>query len=179
MVRNWILISIISAIFVSAISGAYFLYQKRVTQAELTPPPLPTPESGFLTSPNPEATPTAQKTQNPQGDVLGSQPNTGGPEIQSEGIVINSPQRENALSPLAVSGWTKISSGQLIIRIKDQNGNVLGETVTRTCSSFEVCSFNYSLYFANSTTQTGILEISSPADQSSEEYLASTVVQFD
>jgi len=172
--RNWLLISLISIIFVSAISGAYVLYQKRVTEAELTPPPPQKPDSGFPTSsPGPETSPESQ------GDVLGSQPQTGiTSQVQDGGIIIISPQPANTIaSPITVSGFTKISSGQIIIRAKDQNGTVLGEIAASTCANFEVCSFETTLFFEKPIAQSGTLEVYSPQGNSTD-YLTQTVVQF-
>ena len=169
--RNWILISLISVIFVSAIFGAFYLYQKRVAESELTPPPLPTPDESFQ---------SLQENNQANSEVLGTQPQTGGSDQMKEsGITVSSPQVNSTVStPLAVSGWTKIANSQITIRIKGQDGSVLRETTTSTCTNFEVCSFDTTLFFDKPTAQTGTLEVYSPS-QNSEEYLTTTVVQFD
>lgn len=180
--RNWILIAIISTIFISAISGAYFLYQRRVSEAELTIPPLSQPEEGFQPSTNqPE---NSGNTTNPRGDVLAAQPEaqpqTGISEQMADpGILITSPQSYSDITtPLMVNGWTKIPSGDFVLKIIDQNGTILVQTTASSCSNLDVCYFESSLNFATPQTKFGTLEAYWTSGNNSEEDFTSIVVQF-
>ncbi|MBI2326696.1 hypothetical protein HYU92_00080 [Candidatus Curtissbacteria bacterium] len=169
--RNWLLILLGVIIFVSASSGIYYLYQKRIRETDFSLPPLPKPQNGFPSAQESSATPSP-------GTILGTQPDTGsGPN--SPGIILTSPQPDNFLSsPIFISGWTKIDSDKIEIKIKDQSNNILGKTTASSCSNFEVCPFATQLSFVKPQTSSGTIEVHSFL-KAKTKYYTSTVVQFD
>lgn len=179
--RNWWIVVVVIVIFALAVWGTFVLYQKQVIEPSRSPSPLAIPENGFGSqaaspSPSPDTLGTSQPG---AGASFDSQPATGIDSSKS-GVVINSPQ-ENSLisSPLAISGWSKIETGNVLIILKDENGNNLGQSSIATCPNFQVCSFDTSIIFKHPSSQTGTIEIfeSSTADLLHIP-ISSLVVQF-
>ena len=176
MKSPWVVVTAV-IIFALGIFGVYWLYQKRVVTPSQQASPLPTPVEGFDSQPTVEGV-----SKELAGKTPSSQPDTGpdNDQIKNAGIILNYPQEFSAVaSPLQISGWTKIESGNLTIRVKDSSKNILGQKNTYSCPNFEVCQFEVTLIFSKPSTETGTIEVYSQSTMNNPpERFQTLVVQF-
>lgn len=190
--KTWLIIPLVILTIAAATFGIYYIYQRRIGQP-IALPPIPSPNLGFRSSdqtenpnstpvpsispnPNPNLDPSPNLSPNPQNNVLGTQPTTGAGQ-ENIGIVVTSPLSTSKItSPVIIKGWTKIENGKIEIAVKDQDGSILGNTTTATCSNYQVCEFETELYFASPKNSTGTIEVYSSSQEDKE--LASILIQF-
>lgn len=157
-------IIIIVIIFILAVSGIYWFYQTQVAKRR---------QEGFLPIPTVEPIPAQESVSSPSpalGTARLRSVDTGAPAVQPEagsstveiknaGIQIISPLDGIKInSPLKISGQANIL-GDIVLQIKDSNGNILGEGKTTACIGYDACPFTAIVDFEPATTQTGIVSV--------------------
>ena len=171
MVKDLKILIPAALIFLLALFGIYRLYQVRVARPQESPSPTPTATpSGFETFPSP---PTSVPSTLPASgsDTV---------EVKNIGITLTSPQIDDLVSsPVKVTGRANVFEGHVSIRVKDANGQILGQGFATACMDIDACPFEASVPFTNSTTLTGEVELYSPsAVDGTEQYLQSVSIRF-
>jgi hypothetical protein len=155
---------VVISIFILATIGIFQLFRSKIlkveeltftnssSQEESAPEPV-----GFaqLASPLPSPTPILGES------ALQRQPETGPGTlgIKNIGIFLKSPQSGTKVSsPVNVSGKANVLDGNVEIRVKDANGNLLGFTRTTACLGLDACPFEAEVTIKNSETLTGTVE---------------------
>lgn len=164
-------------IFVLAISAGFYLYQKQIIQkAQVSGQPGPSPTTNFPASATPTPTIEGIKT------APNSQPETGTntQDVKNIGIKVVSPQASTIISsPVTVAGSANVFEGQVVILVKDANGNILGRGQATACMGYDACPFETKIDFSQPSTPTGTLDIYNPSGvDSSPKYLQQILVRF-
>lgn len=153
-------------------TGLYLRFQKQLPQSQIAPSPLPSPAESF---------PSSQESQEgTPGQAPGRQPDTGSntAQVQNLGINLQTPEAASLItSPVVVAGRANVESGQVVIRLKDANGQVLGESTVNACFGLDSCPFEGQISFSTPDSQTGIIEPSSTNDGQIQ-YLQNILVRF-
>lgn len=179
MAKNLRFIIPIIIVFVLIVLGLYQLYKNRVNKEteEAKTSPSPSLIAGFEVSPPPIASPNVLGT-----NVPAMQPQSGSDtvEVKNVGIYVYLPsQNQQISSPVKVTGRANVFDGNVQIRIKDANGNLLGQGSATACLGTDACPFEASITFSKTTTSSGTAELYSPNTvNGSEDYLQIIQVQF-
>lgn len=136
-------------------------------------------------SPSPKASGfkaiTTTPTPTPKS-IVSNQPQTGSDtaEIKNIGVTIeNVFSGETITSPITVKGKANVFEGQVILEIKDYNGNVLGKSTATACMGLDACPFEATIKFSKSSTPYGTLEAYAPSvKDGSKLYTQSVIVNF-
>ncbi len=150
-------------------TGLYLRFQKQLPQVEVAPSALPSPQEKF---------PSQEETS--KQNVPGAQPETGSntAEVKNLGINLETPEAASLItSPVAVAGRANVESGQVTIRLKDANSQVLGESTVSACFGLDSCPFQGQISFSTPDSQTGIIELSTNYDGQIQ-YLQNILVRF-
>ena len=167
-------------ILLLAVFGLFQLYRSRVKPKSIpTPAPIASPPVGFFATPIPSPSPSPVLGTN----TPSTQPSAGSDtvDIKDIGIFLEKPQINSSIkSPVTVSGKANVFEGHLLIRIKDLNGNVIGNGSATACMGAEACAFETKVNYSNPQTPTGIIEVFSPSPvgDGSEDYKQSIIVRF-
>lgn len=164
-------------IFVLAISAGFYFYQKQIIQkAQVSGQSGLSPTTNFPASATP--TPTIEGTKT----APNSQPETGTntQDVNNIGISVISPQSSTIISsPVTVAGNANVFEGQVVILVKDANGNILGRGQATACMGYDACPFKTAIYFNQPLTPTGILEAYNPSGvDNSPKYLQQILIRF-
>ncbi len=163
-------------VFVLASSAGFYFYQKQIVKNV----PLPqeatsSPTANFPTSVSPSPTVEGFKS------IPNSQPQTGSDtqDVKNIGIQIESPKAQDTIfTGLHLNGRANVL-GNIVVVVKDANGNILGEGKTIACIGYDACPFETTVYFSQPSTQTGIVEVYNPSGiDDSPKYLQTIVVRF-
>lgn len=152
-------------IFILAIGGVYYLYKSQVIDDTTPLAATATPQGSAF--PQVTGTPSASPSTN-----VGSQPATGSDELKvyNVGIYVNTPTfNQKITSPLKVSGKANVTSQKVVARVKDSDGNVLGQAEAAACVGLDACPFEMTISFSKPSTVYGTLEIYSPSTVNSEQ----------
>jgi hypothetical protein len=144
-------------IFILGVSAMLYVYQRQTKNGNLDLGSLPSPE---VTQTRPTPTPTSIPTAGAKS--LSSQPATGNGdrEIKNIGITIENPtSAEIVSSPLKIKGRANVFEGNVVIRIIDANGSILGQTTATACMDYDACPFVANVTFTKPQTVTGLLEV--------------------
>lgn len=131
----------------------FYLYQNK--------PQIQVQES-ISASPNPSPIQLNRSVQGTSSALLKIQPQSGSNTNDydfSEIQIINPANNSNISSPVTVKGVAD-SLDLIIIKIKDQNGLLLGQGLASPCISVTPCLFEGSVMFDDQKTKTGYVEIS-------------------
>lgn len=168
---------LIVIIFIIGVSGVFWIYQTQVKQAEEDLLPLPTVEP----IPAEEAAPPSPDITDILTQAPPVQPEAGSDtvEIKNAGIFLETPEASSKItSPVIVSGKANIL-GDIVLKVKDANGNVLGEEKTAACVSYDACPFSVTLHFKPSTNEAGTIEVlNQPAADASLKHVQSILIRF-
>ena len=166
--------AVVLIIFFALVAFAASKFYQRQSEKKLSPSPRPSPVSGFPTaSPSPETL--------GQANVPAAQPESGSNTLEENNIriFIESPAPSSLISsPLKISGFTNLTSGVIVAQVKDANNNVLGQNQTSACTNTASCSFEIEVFFIQSPTATGLIEVYSPAAGTLETYRQSVLTRF-
>ena len=167
--------AIVLIIFIALSAFAISKVFQRQAEEEIEPPPQPSPIGGF-----PAASPSPQTG---QANIPTVQPESGSNTASENNIriFIETPSYFNLVSsPLKVSGFTNLPSGVIVARVKDESGQILGQSLANTCTISDSCSFEMEILFTDPPTTTGTVEVYNPSSpNSSEEFLQKVGVRFD
>lgn len=173
--NNLKIVILLIIVFVLAVSAIFYFYQKRIIKnVPLTELATPSPAANFPTS---SANPSTFGSQS----VPNSQPQTGfdTQDVKNIGISLLGPQQsEKISSPVLVSGRANVL-GNIVVVVKDANGNILGEGKTTACVGYDACPFEAAVDFSQSSTPTGTVEVYNPSGvDGSPKYLQVISVRF-
>lgn len=146
MRSSLIVVAVILLLIALGAGAIYYLYKNEVFETRVEPSPSPTAVEKFPSSQT--ATPSAL----PASGVSDND------NYRFE-IKLNSPKAYSLLSsPAQITGDANAPE-QLLILIKDTNGNVLGKSQANACEDLEPCIFSASILFATSPTANGTVEV--------------------
>ena len=162
--------AVVLIIFIGVSAFTISKIVKRQAQEAAEPSPQPSPIEGF---------PTASSSPQTlgQANVPATQPESG-ISTDTIRIFITNPNPLTLISsPVKITGYTNLTSGVIAARVKDEQGQILGQSVTDTCTSSQSCSFEINMSFAKPQDKTGTVQILSLSD-SGEQLLESLAVRF-
>lgn len=193
---NIIIASIIIVILIAL--GIFLLYQRLVadnntSELAASPSPIGSPR-GFASTPatpsgSPRVTPTPTGSPSPTGSPRPTmspsptpqgQPATGdGDNLKNAGIVIDQPTTGNKVgSSVVVKGKANVFDGKVYLKVKDANGNTLGQTTAFGCMGFDACPFEGTIS-VNPSTSTGYIEASGTSPNGNgQTYLQTVAITF-
>lgn len=155
---KWIIPIIIVAILVGV--GIYTIYKSQTDTIDIEKA-QETPSTGFGET-TPSSSPNVMSANTPQ-----NQPATGPEdelEIKNIGIKVNNPKVGQKIStPVKVTGTANVTSQNVIIKVLDQNGKVLGQGTAQACVGLDACTFEASITFDNNMNSSGFIETYSPS----------------
>lgn len=166
---NLIVAIIVIVIIILGASIAYFVYQRQIGTQNQFPSPAPSPISNFPSDSSDEEL--------AEGVVPSIQPESGtNTNNVNLGINVTSPQNQAVISsPVTVKGFANVEDESLSIEVKDSYGNILGEGTATACFDTNLCPFEASVVFNQSSTDEGTVEVSSPQ---SSDYLQAISIRF-
>ena len=183
---------ILIVVFTLAIIGFYYLYQIQIQKSQDSSLlPFESPAENFPTA-TASASPQSDSNQNQTaikqpGQVAGavsipqSQPETGTNQVQTikTGIEIQSPIASTVIgSPVTINGLANVPNN-LVVEVRDGNGQILGIRKVNACFSTEPCQFSVSIVFSNPQTPNGtITAYSQSLTGSFSEYTQSVDIFF-
>lgn len=148
--------AVIIALIILGALGIYWASQKEDFKTSdifklgnSSPSPTPQEVAKFTI----DTTPAPQTQPESGSDTLGA---------VNLGIVITNPSaKAEVSSPIKVAGMANTLNGKVLIRIKDEYGNILGEGQASACLDVDPCPFEASIVFQKSQTERGLIEVSS------------------
>lgn len=177
---NRSLIAAVTILIIIALAGLgiYYYYQQRQLSDLNLSSNLPNPVSTFkIPSPTPSPSPlpnaASQVTRQPDSGISDT-------IIKKMGITIIEPEEYSlASSPIVVRGYANVFEGQVTIKLKDAQGNILATTQAKGCMGEEACPFETLLMFTNPQSNTGTLQaFSTSAKDGSVENLQEIAITF-